>query len=95
MPSSKGREKRHAHKRKTRDAAGFSTYMARKVCGGCGKQCYLTREEARKSAKVNHPGVTMHAYSCTEPMGKTWWHLSSFSAVQMKELRDRERCYPE
>ena len=91
MPSSKGREKRHAHKRKTRDAAGFSTYMAHKACGGCGKQCYLTREEAKRSARVNHPGIAMHAYPCEEPSGKTWWHLSSIPADKLKELRDYER----
>lgn len=64
--------------------------MSHKVCGTCGKQCYLTRDEAKRSARVNHPGQAMHVYTCEEPAGKTWWHLSSMPADKIKELRDRE-----
>jgi hypothetical protein len=91
MPSSKGRGQRRAHRRRTRDTDGFSPYMAHKICGTCGKQCYLTREEAKRSARVNHPGQAMHVYDCTEPSGKVWWHLSSLPADLLAELRDKER----
>lgn len=90
MPSSKGRDKRHTHKFKRRDTAGFSPYRAHKICAACGKQCYLSREEAKRSAKVNHPGQVMHVYECEEPSGKVWWHLSSIPADKLKKLRDRE-----
>ena len=89
MPSSKGRKRRHTHKRKGPDTEGFSPYMAYKICGTCGKQCYLTREEAKHSARVNHPGYAMHAYQCTEPSGKVWWHLSSIAADKLAELREK------
>jgi hypothetical protein len=91
MPSSRGRSKGRAHKRKVRDTAGFSPYMAHKVCGTCGKQCYLTRDEAKRSGRVNHPGQAMHVYECEEPSGKKWWHISSIPAGKLSELRDRER----
>lgn len=90
MPSSKGRSQGRAHKRKKRDGYGYASYMAYKVCGTCGKQCYLTREEAKRSGKVNHPGQVMHVYDCEEPSGKTWWHLSSIPAGKLTELRDRD-----
>ncbi len=91
MPSSKGRGRRHTHRNKGKDTDGFSPYMAYKVCSACGKQCYLTRDEAKRSAKVNHPGQAMHAYECEEPTGKVWWHLSSIPAYKLKELRDKQR----
>ena len=90
MPSNKGRTRRHTHKKKAADT-GFSPYMAHKVCAACGKQCYLTREEAKRSARINHPGKVMHVYECTEPSGNKWWHLSSIPADKLKRLRDRER----
>ena len=90
MPSSKGRGHRHTHVKKRPDNDGFTPYMARKVCTVCGKQCYLTREEAKYSARVNHPGQAMHIYKCGEPSGRVWWHLSSMPAYKLKELRDRE-----
>jgi hypothetical protein len=89
---SRGRGRRYAHVRKKPDSDGFVPYMAHTVCDACGKQCYLTREEARRSARVNHPGTAMHAYTCTEPSGKTWWHLSSIPAYKLKELRDQGHC---
>jgi hypothetical protein len=64
--------------------------MARKVCDVCGKQCYLTRDEAKQSARVNHPGQAMHVYQCEESAGIKWWHLSSIPADKLKQLRDRE-----
>lgn len=90
MPSSKGRGRRHTHKTKRPDANGFTPYMGRKICDTCGKQCYLTREEAKRSARVNHPGQAMHEYSCEEPSGNVWWHLSSIPADKLTQLRDRE-----
>lgn len=90
MPSSKGRAQRHTHKNKRRDADGFTPYMAHKICGACGKQCYRTREEAKRSARVNHPGQAMHVYDCEESPGIKWWHLSSIPADKLKTLRDRE-----
>jgi hypothetical protein len=64
--------------------------MAHKECLTCGKQCYLTREEAKHSARVNHPGQAMHVYECAEPSGKVWWHLSSIPADKLTELRERQ-----
>jgi hypothetical protein len=90
VPSSKGRTRRHTHKTKRPDADGFTPYMSHKVCAVCGKQCYLSREEAKKSGRVNHPGQAMHVYTCEEPSGKTWWHLSSMPASKLTQLRDRE-----
>jgi hypothetical protein len=85
MPSSKGRSRRHSHKQKTRDIDGFSRYMAHKVCDTCGKQCYLSRAEARHSARVNHPGQAMHVYKCQEASGRVWWHTSSIPADRLAE----------
>lgn len=94
MPSSKGRNKRHAHKNKRQDASHVPAYLARKVCDACGKKCYLTRDEAKRAAKVNHPGQVMHEYTCTEPSGLEWWHLSSIPAAKLRRLRD-QRHYTE
>jgi hypothetical protein len=94
VPSSKGRARRHSHKRKGPDTEGFSPYMAYKVCETCGKQCYLTRAEAKRSARVNHPGYAMHEYQCTEPSGKVWFHLSSIDADKLSELRERKNRDP-
>lgn len=91
MSSSKNRWKRHAHKHRRASESGFSGYMAQKICAECGKQCYRTRDEAKRSARVNHPGVSMHAYECLEPTGQSWWHLSSIPADKLKHLRDNER----
>lgn len=90
MASSQGRNRRHAHKKKRSIPDGFTGYMARKVCAICGKQCYLTRDEAKHSARVNHPGTPMHVYTCEEENGTVWWHLSSIPADKLKTLRDRE-----
>ncbi len=90
MASRNGRGKRHAHKEKRRETYGFTRYMAYTLCGTCDKQCYLTREEARRSAKVNHPGLTMHAYRCEEEeSGRTYWHLSSIPAGKLTRLKNR------
>lgn len=88
MPSKKGRNRRHAHKEKRGEIRGFSPYMSRKACETCGKQCYMSREEAKQAARVNHPGQVMHAYDCTEPSGTRWWHLSSIPAHRLKILKD-------
>ena len=91
MPSNRGRGRRHTHKKKAPDGDRFSPYMASKVCSRCGKQCYSSRDEAKRSAKVNHPGKVMHVYWCEEFPGIIYWHLSSIEAYKLKELRDRER----
>jgi hypothetical protein len=91
VPSKKGQAQHRAHRQKTRDVSGFAPYMAFKVCETCGKQCYPTREAARQSARVNHPGQAMHIYWCREASGRKWWHLSSMPAARLAQLRDRER----
>ena len=92
MSSGKGHggNRRHTHRNKGPDTDGFTPYMASKSCEACGKQCYRTRDEARQSAKVNHPGQVMHEYTCTEPSGKAWWHISSIPASRLTILRERE-----
>lgn len=64
--------------------------MSRKVCETCGKQCYLTRDEAKQSAKVNHPGQAMHFYTCEDTSGIKWWHISSIPADRLTWLRERK-----
>jgi len=91
MASKQGRSRRHTHREKKPLNDGFSQYTARKTCETCGKACYLTRDEAKRSARVSQPGKVMHAYQCTEPSGQTWWHMSSIPADKLKELRDRGR----
>jgi hypothetical protein len=93
VASKNGRGRRHTHRDKRPDSDGFTPYMSRKVCEACGKQCYLSREEAKRSARVNHPGQTMCEYPCTEPSGKVWWHLSSMPADKLRQLREREHGY--
>lgn len=90
MASIRGRGRRHTHRYKKRASDGFTPYIAIKTCAACGKQCYRSRDEARQSAKINHPGQVMHAYECEEPSGQRWWHLSSIPAGKLKRLRDRE-----
>ncbi len=89
MASGQGKSRRHAHLKKRPDDDGFTRRMSHKTCDTCGKCCYLTRSEAKKAAKVNHPGQVMHEYECAEPSGKVWWHLSSIPAGKLKELRKR------
>jgi hypothetical protein len=90
VASSKGRNKRHTHRVKRPVSDGFVPYMASKLCEVCGKQCYSTREDAKHSARVNHPGKAMHVYYCEEPSGIVWWHLSSIPADKLTQLRDRK-----
>lgn len=39
-------------------------------CRRCGKRCYPTRREARRAARLAHPGEHMRAYRCGG-----YWHL--------------------
>jgi hypothetical protein len=90
VSSAKGRGRRHLHKGKRPVNDGFTPYMAFRRCTVCDKQCYPTRAEAKRSARVNHPSQVMHVYMCEEDTGKQWWHLSSIPADKLTELRDRE-----
>lgn len=87
--SDKNRARRYAPRKKKAESRGFPSTLAYKRCETCGKQCYVSRNEARRSAKVNHPGQVMHLYECTEPSGRKWWHLSSIPADKLKTLKDR------
>lgn len=90
MASNQGRSRRHAHKKKGRDAHGHTSSLAARVCKLCGKQCYRSRDEAKRATKIIHPGQVMHFYDCEESPGIFWWHSSSIPADQLKKLRDRE-----
>lgn len=89
MPSSQGKSRRHTHKKKAPDRRSSPGYMAVGICQTCGKQCYTSRDDAKRSARVNHPGQVMHIYSCEERPGIFWWHLSSIPADKLKQLRER------
>lgn len=40
------------------------------VCPTCGKRRYPTRRDARRAARLAHPGEHMRAYPCG-----SFWHL--------------------
>ena len=56
------------------------------TCGVCGKQGYRSRREARRAARVLHPGRRVRAYSCA---GR--WHFTSQAAATVAEWKDRNR----
>lgn len=53
-------------------------------CPACGKVSYLSRADARRSARVLYPGRRMRAY---RHLGR--WHLTSQDAQTVTARRDR------
>lgn len=90
MASSKGAGRRHTHKEKRSESRGYVRRTSLKYCDSCGKLCYLSRDDAKKAARNNHPGQTMHVYECEEPSGRRWWHISSIPAMKLEELKNRK-----
>lgn len=55
---------RHTRNRRTAHALHVGT------CRGCGKRRYPTRRDARRAARLAHPGEHLRAYPCG-----MFWHL--------------------
>lgn len=41
-------------------------------CPECGKFSYQSRSDAKRAAKINHPGERLTAYLCRHPDGLGW-----------------------
>lgn len=41
-----------------------------RTCRDCGKKSYVSRQEARRIARVKHPGQQMNEYRCGD-----MWHI--------------------
>lgn len=60
-------------------------------CTGCGKHVYKSRDDAKKAAVVNHPGVTMRAYQCLDSDATPApWHYTHMSAARTAAWKDYE-----
>lgn len=81
MASSKGANRRHAHKKKA--ARGGPDHISLGTCPDCGKQCYKSREQARRAARVIFPGRQTREYPCGE-----WWHVTTQSAARTTAWKD-------
>ncbi|HET6633474.1 MAG TPA: hypothetical protein VFH77_00450 [Streptomyces sp.] len=51
----------------TRNGPAWMQWLA--TCGDCGKRCFETRADAKRSAQ-QHPGRRMRAYRCGQ-----FWHI--------------------
>jgi len=88
MASSKGRGRRREHVyRRPRDKAGIRVRGSHH-CPECGKWCYLARSDAEVAVRQQHPGATVHYYTC-ESNGQEWWHYTAMEAWQVEALRRR------
>jgi hypothetical protein len=90
LASSKSRragKRSHAYKR-PKDRPGIK-FTGSHHCPRCGKWCYRTRGDAEAVVRQVHPGSVVHYYWC-ESAGAKWWHYTSMTAAQVKELKDRK-----
>lgn len=55
------------------------------TCTHCGKVSYQSRSDARRAARIIHPGQRMRAYRRHGA-----WHLTSQSALTIAAWRDRD-----
>lgn len=53
------------------------------TCACCGKRGYLTKADARRTARLLYPGQRLRPYRCGE-----WWHVTSQSAGRVAMWRD-------
>lgn len=86
------RQRRHSQKYRNLPDKGYSKAgLYHASCTGCGKHVYKSRDEAKRAAVINHPGVTMRVYRCldsdTTPVP---WHYTHMSAARTAAWKDYE-----